>query len=79
MGFNLQLLFTGIGVGTSDNHIEGNFIGTDKNGKATGLGNVGDGVDIFGGASGNTIGGLIGSVGTQGGGNVIANNNGDGF
>jgi len=48
-GFNISDL------GTTGNVVEGNFIGTDAS-SHTGLGN-GVGVSIFGGASGNTIGG----------------------
>ena len=59
-------------AGTSNNLIEGNFIGTNASG-ATGLGNGEDGVDIVDSASGNTIGGVAGVTG-----NVIADNGGPG-
>ena len=66
-------------VGTTNNVIAGNFIGTDKTGTiGTGLGNIGDGVDVFGGASGNTIGGSIDAIGTAAGGNVISDSAVDG-
>ena len=53
-------------AGTSGNLIQGNYIGVAVNGTSA-LGNVGEGVSIFGGASGNAIGGA-----TTGAGNVIA-------
>ncbi len=49
------------GSGTSDNTVEGNFIGTNSS-DATGLGNGLVGVTIFGGATDNTIGGVPISV-----------------
>ena len=61
--------------GTSDNTIDGNYIGTDYTGTtAIGadnnpLGNIGDGVIIISGALANTIGGT-----TAGDGNVISGN-----
>ena len=59
------------GSGTTGNVVEGNFIGTDAS-SDTGLGN-GAGVSIFGGASGNTIGGTSAAAA-----NVIASNRADG-
>ena len=44
------------GAGTSGNLVEGDFIGTDVFG-TTALGNDQDGVEIFGGATANTVGG----------------------
>ena len=70
-----------IGFGASkDNMVEGNFIGTDITGTSAvaGLANKGDGIDIFGGAADNVIGGSITDVGMAGGGNVISNNALDG-
>ena len=58
--------------GTSDNLVEGDFIGTDAAGDA-GLGNTVDGVQILDNASNNTIGGS-----SSGAGNVIAGNGYDG-
>jgi titin len=58
-------------TGTSNNVVEGNYIGTDVSGAAA-LGN-GIGVLITGGASGNTIGAV-----TAGAGNVIAYSSGAG-
>jgi titin len=57
-----------LGTGTSNNLVQGNFIGTNAS-SATGLGNGGDGAEIVLGASGNTIGGTV-----PGAGNVIADN-----
>ena len=54
------------GTGTTGNVVEGNFIGTDSAGD-TGLGNADDGVQVYGGASDNTIGGS-----TSGAGNTIS-------
>ncbi len=54
------------GSGTSNNLVEGNFIGTNASSSTT-LGNTGPGVDIEFGASDNIIGGPAA-------GNVIANN-----
>jgi hypothetical protein len=48
------LVFTG--SGTSNNTVEGNFIGTDVSG-ATALGNTANGVKFIGGAASNLIGG----------------------
>jgi hypothetical protein len=56
------------GTGTSGNVVEGNVIGTDVTGSIP-LGNDYDGVDIYAGATGNTIGGTA-----QGCGNVISGN-----
>ncbi len=57
---------------TSGNVVLGNLIGTDKNGTAN-LGNSGDGVDIEGGASANTVGGAV-----SGAANIISGNGGYG-
>jgi uncharacterized protein (TIGR03437 family) len=54
------------------NLIQGNFIGTDLNGRV-GLGNFGDGVEISGGAN-NTIGGTV--IDAR---NVISDNEGSGI
>ena len=43
--------------GTSNNVVEGNFIGTNASGTAA-VANGASGVAIFGGASSNTVGGL---------------------
>jgi parallel beta-helix repeat protein len=65
-------LTTGLqGDPVSDNLVEGNYIGTNKNGNAA-LPNGQDGVDISG-SFGNTIGGTA-----TGAGNVISGNTGDG-
>ena len=62
-----------IGAGATGNLLEGNFIGTDKPGAPPPNPDIGDpvnqafGVDIQGGASGNTVGGT-----TSGAGNTIA-------
>ena len=58
--------------GATGNLVQGNFIGTDRGGTLF-LHNEVDGVLVFAGASGNTIGGLI-----SGAGNAIANNIGSG-
>jgi parallel beta-helix repeat protein len=59
-------------TGSTQNQIEGNYIGTDVNGTAD-LGNTYYGVVLFGGAQSNTIGGTAdGSV------NVISGNNSSG-
>ena len=55
------------GAGATGNVVEGNFIGT--NAAFASLGNSGDGVDIVGGVSGNTIGGTV-----AGAGNTIGDN-----
>jgi uncharacterized repeat protein (TIGR01451 family) len=60
------------GSGTSGNSVEGNLIGTDSTGMVS-LPNS-RGVDLFGGASGNTIGGLDPDAR-----NVISGNTGDGL
>ena len=60
------------GSGTSGNMVEGNYIGLTATG-TSGVGNWGNGVSVFDGASDNTIGGTaIGSA------NVISANGGDG-
>jgi hypothetical protein len=60
-------------AGTSQNVVEGNFIGTDISGKNA-LGNVVTGVTISDGATNNTIGGAA-----TGAGNVISGNKYDGI
>ncbi len=59
-------------VGTNNNTVQGNFIGTDASGSAA-IGNGSDGVEIDFGAAGNTIGGLASNAG-----NVIAFNGANG-
>ena len=59
--------------GTSNNAVQGNYIGTDVNGTAD-LGNISDGIHIQAAASNNTIGGT-----TAGAGNVISGNDGNGI
>ncbi len=66
----------GVDIGSSENLVAGNLIGTNAAGTAA-LGNSGDGVAIFSGASNNTIGGLTSTPGTAAG-NVISGNSGDG-
>ena len=56
------------GIGATGNVVQGNFIGTDVTGTAD-LGNSMDGVYLFAGAAGNTIGGT-----TVGAGNLISGN-----
>ncbi len=58
--------------GTSNNAVQGNYIGTDVNGTAD-LGNTSDGIHIQAAASSNTIGGT-----TAGAGNVVSGNDGNG-
>jgi hypothetical protein len=53
--------------GTANNLIVGNYIGTDVNGTAAGLGNTRFGIVLYDGASSNTIGGIVANAG-----NVIA-------
>ena len=66
------------GAGTSTNFVAGNFIGLNAAGTAalTAPVNPGAGVQIFGGAQGNSIGGTI--SGTTGGRNFICGNSGAG-
>ncbi len=59
--------------GTTANVVQGNLIGTDITGTVA-IRNLGGGVEIDAGVSGNTIGGLTATPGT-GGGNVISGNN----
>jgi len=61
------------GSTTDNNLIQGNYIGTDKNGTAD-LGNGGNGIHFFNGADSNTIGGMV-----AGAGNVISGNSGAGI
>ena len=58
------------GAGTSNNHVEGNYIGTDVNGTSA-LGNGQAGVDITGGATSNFVGDADASAR-----NVISGNTG---
>jgi hypothetical protein len=67
--------FPGIGIsgtGTAGNVVQNNRIGTDASGTMS-IGNVVDGIDIWGGAADNLIGGP-----TPGDGNVISANGGSG-
>jgi hypothetical protein len=57
--------------GTSNNSIEGNYIGTTAAGTAS-LANTANGVTIDSGASGNTVGGLVPGAGNLISGNAIA-------
>ena len=69
------------GVGTSNNTLRGNYIGTDLGGTLGGkLANGRNGVDIYGGATNNTIGGytIQDDGATSTGGNLISNNHGCG-
>ena len=59
-------------AGTSGNLVEGNYIGVDESGAAT-IFNSGNGVQIFAGAAGNTVGGT--AAGAR---NVISGNTGSG-
>jgi hypothetical protein len=52
------------GVGTRSNVVQGNWIGTDAAG-ARKLGNAGYGIVIYGGASGNTVGGTSAAAGNR--------------
>ena len=56
-------------AGTNGNVILGNYIGTDAGGTLD-RGNAGDGVHVFGGATGTVIGGSV-----AGAGNLISGNN----
>ncbi|RLS51385.1 MAG: DUF4347 domain-containing protein [Planctomycetota bacterium] len=60
-------------IGTSNNTVIGNYIGTDVTGSLD-LGNVDDGIEIGGSASNNTIGGNTATTR-----NVIAGNDDDGI
>src|SRR5207302_1099558 len=60
-------------AGTTGNLVQGNFIGTNVTGTSA-LGNAVEGVNIFGSASGNTIGGT-----GSGARNIISGNSGDGI
>ncbi len=60
-------------TGTTRNRVEGNFIGTNASGTDS-VGNLGSGVGIIEGASGNTIGGTSSSAG-----NLISGNQGAGI
>jgi uncharacterized repeat protein (TIGR01451 family) len=55
-------------AGTSNNLVQGNFIGTNDSGNVS-LPNSGRGIDVFAGASGNTIGGTA-----PGAGNLLSGN-----
>ncbi len=59
-------------TGSTQNQVEGNYIGTDVNGTAD-LGNTFYGVVLFGGAQSNTIGGTV-----SGSGNTISGNDASG-
>ena len=59
-------------TGSTQNQVQGNYIGTDINGTAD-LGNTFYGVVLFGGAQSNIIGGTV-----SGSGNVISGNNASG-
>ncbi|MFV2070124.1 MAG: DUF2341 domain-containing protein, partial [Pirellulales bacterium] len=59
----------GINIQGNNNVVIGNYIGTDKSGTVSGLGNASVGIRIRNGASGNTIGGTA-----AGEGNVVADN-----
>src|SRR4029453_8713689 len=61
-----------LGGGAQNNLIQGNYIGLDVTGTAD-LGNVSQGISMFGGASNNTIGGTV-----PGARNVISGNNNEG-
>jgi hypothetical protein len=70
-----------VGTVATKNVVEGDYIGTNASGNTSSpatLGNQGDGVDIYGGASSNTIGGTTATVGSAPG-NVISNNAGAGI
>jgi hypothetical protein len=61
------------GSGASNNLIEGNQIGVNSTGTAA-LANLGIGVDIFGGATSNTVGGATATAA-----NVVSGNQGNGI
>jgi titin len=60
------------GTGTTRNVVEGNFVGTDVTGSHA-LGNSGDGISVYGGATANTVGGT--AAGAR---NIISGNGFDG-
>ncbi len=62
----------GVGLDSSSNVVDGNYIGLEPDGK-TALGNTGDGVIIHNQSTKNTIGGSV-----AGAGNVISGNHGNG-
>lgn len=71
---NSSFVINGDGGSTTDNNvIQGNFIGTDKNG-TTDIGNGGEGLDIFNGADSNLVGGTV--AGAR---NIISGNNSHGI
>jgi len=59
------------GVDASDNRVDGSYIGTDVTGTKA-LPNADSGVDIYGGASGNTVGGTTAAAR-----NIVSGNKGD--
>jgi hypothetical protein len=63
----------GMLVGSDGNTIGGNYIGTDESGTAK-LGNVGDGIKIYGGVHYNTVGGSNPGPGCAGECNLISGN-----
>jgi uncharacterized repeat protein (TIGR01451 family) len=62
-----------LGPGTSDNLVQGNFIGTDPSGTAA-MPNHTEGIHIFSSASSNTVGGTA-----RGAGNVVSGNSDSGL
>ncbi len=65
------------GGSVTENLVEGNSIGTNLQGTAA-VANTGDGVQITGGATNNTIGGLAATTPGTGAGNLISGNTGAG-
>jgi hypothetical protein len=63
----------GVNIDGDENTVQGNFIGTDITGTHP-LGNGGDGISLFSGFGGNTIGGTAANAG-----NVISGNSGAGI